>query len=147
MRDNLRDVTALIARIVVGVTFMAHAYQKLVLDGMSATAQGFEEMGIPLATVAAWFVMVVELLGGLALVLGVALPVVGVLLAIVMLGALFIGHASDGFFVAEGGFEYVLVLAGVSLALGFGGGRFALDSTFGRGSASSAGEGGASARP
>ncbi|MBE9376378.1 DoxX family protein [Saccharopolyspora sp. HNM0983] len=124
---QLRELTLLLARVVIGATFLAHAYQKLVTNGMGATATGFAEMGIPLPTAAAWFAMLVEGLGGIALVLGALLPVAGVLLAAVMLGAWAIAHTGAGFYVTDGGFEYVLVLAVVSLALGFSSPRYALD--------------------
>ena len=71
-----------------------------------------------------------EVVGGLGLVLGVLLPVVGVLLAAVMVGALVTAHLSNGFFSSDGGFEYVLVLAAASLALGFSGPRYTLPALF-----------------
>lgn len=125
--QQLREITLLVARVVVGVTFLAHAYQKLVINGIGATTEGFAEMGVPLPGAAAWFAVLVESLGGLALVLGALLPVAGVLLAAVMLGAWVSAHSGAGFYVADGGFEYVLVLAAVSLALGFSGPRWAVD--------------------
>ncbi|MBK0870689.1 MULTISPECIES: DoxX family protein [unclassified Saccharopolyspora] len=124
-----RDLTTLLARLVVGVTFVLHAYQKLAINGMSGVSAGFEQMGIPLPAAAAWFTALVELLGGLALILGVLLPVAGVLLAAVMLGALVTAH-SGAYFATDGGFEYVLVLAAVSLALGFSGPKYTLQAAF-----------------
>ncbi|MEY8039603.1 DoxX family protein [Saccharopolyspora cebuensis] len=132
MRQTLSDLALLLARVVVGVTFIAHGYQKLAINGMDATASGFASMGIPLPTAAAWFAALVELLGGIALVLGVLLPVAGVLLAAVMLGALLFAHLGTTFFVTDGGFEYVLLLAAVSLALGFGGRRYSVDAALRR---------------
>ncbi len=122
-----RDVLLLIARIGIGVVFIAHGLQKLAIDGMSATAAGFVEMGVPLPTLSAWVAALIELLGGVSLILGLLLPVFGVLLAADMVGAGLIAHIGSGFFATDGGFEYVLVLALTSLALGFCGGRFALD--------------------
>ncbi|WP_210435462.1 DoxX family protein [Saccharopolyspora sp. ASAGF58] len=128
MQHSLRDVTALVARLVVGATFLAHAYQKFVLYGIDNVVASFGKMGLP--PVAAWFTALVELLGGLGLILGVLMPVAGVLLAAVMVGAIFAAHLSGGFFSADGGFEYVLVLAAASLALGFSGPRFTLAALF-----------------
>lgn len=136
----LREVTLLLARVVVGATFLAHAYQKVVTNGMGATADGFAEMGIPLPGAAAWFALLVEGLGGIALVLGALLPAAGVLLAAVMLGAWAGAHTGAGFYVTDGGFEYVLVLAAVSLALGFSGPRWALDAVLLRGGRRAEGE-------
>ncbi|CAM05653.1 putative oxidoreductase [Saccharopolyspora erythraea NRRL 2338] len=126
MEQRARDLTVLLARLVVGATFLAHAYQKFVINGIDDVATGFGKMGLPAPAVAAWFTALVEVCGGLALILGVLLPVAGVLLAAVMIGALATAHLSSGFFATDGGFEYVLVLAAVSLALGFSGPRYTL---------------------
>ncbi|MER7080626.1 putative oxidoreductase [Saccharopolyspora kobensis] len=128
MQHQIRDVTALVARLVVGVTFIAHGYQKLGINGMDKVVASFGEMGLP--PVAAWFTALVEVIGGIALILGVLLPVAGVLLAAIMVGAIFTAHLGAGFFSSDGGFEYPLVLAGVSLALGFSGSRFTLPTLF-----------------
>ncbi|MDA3630145.1 DoxX family protein [Saccharopolyspora sp. WRP15-2] len=128
MQHRLRDVMALVARLVVGATFLAHGYQKFVLYGMDNVVASFGKMGLP--AVAAWFTAIVEVVGGLGLILGVLLPVAGVLLAAIMIGALFTAHLSGGFFNSDGGFEYVLVLAATCLALGFSGPRYTLSGLF-----------------
>jgi putative oxidoreductase len=126
-----RDLALLIARIAVGVVFIAHGAQKFLQWGIDGTATSFGQMGIPVPGVSAWGAALIETLGGAALVLGVALPAAGVLLALNMLGALVLVHLGNGLFSSGGGFEYVLVLAVASLALGFNGGRFALDRAVG----------------
>ncbi|MCI2422199.1 DoxX family protein [Saccharopolyspora sp. K220] len=128
MQHSLRDVMVLVARLVVGATFLAHAYQKFVLNGIDNVVASFGELGLP--AVAAWFTALVELLGGAALILGVLLPIAGILLAAIMVGALFLVHLSAGFFAADGGFEYVLVLAAASLALGFSSPRYTISALF-----------------
>ncbi|MCE6999359.1 DoxX family protein [Saccharothrix sp. S26] len=117
----LKDVAALIGRIGVGVVFLAHGWQKVTEWGLDGTATAFAGMGVPLPTLSAWFAAIVELAGGALLVLGVALPVVGVLLAADMLGALILVHLSNGL-LGQGGYELVLVLGVAALALGFNGG-------------------------
>ncbi|WP_197322090.1 DoxX family protein [Saccharomonospora sp. NB11] len=123
----VRDLALLLARVVVGVTFVAHGLQKFLDWGIDGTAASFDQMGIPLPEVSAWFAALVETLGGAALLLGAALPVAGILLTAVMLGALFSVHLGQGFFVSGGGVELVLLLAAAALALGFNGGRFSVD--------------------
>jgi uncharacterized membrane protein YphA (DoxX/SURF4 family) len=55
-------------------------------------------------------------------------------LTIDMLVALFTTHVGHGFFVEDGGFELVLLLAGASLALALGGpGRYSVDAVSGLG--------------
>ncbi|MEV0678271.1 DoxX family protein [Actinosynnema sp. NPDC050436] len=122
----VRDVAALIGRIGVGVVFIAHGWQKLTEWGLDGTAQAFQGMGVPLPTVSAWFSALVELGGGALLVAGAALPVVGVLLAIDMAGALLIVHLPNGL-LGQGGYELVLALGVAALALGFNGGSLTVD--------------------
>lgn len=122
----VKDVTALIGRLGIGIVFVAHGWQKFAQFGLDGTAASFEKMGVPLPTLSAWFAAVVELAGGVALIAGVALPVVGVLLAVDMLGALFLVHLSNGL-LGEGGSELVVALGAAALALGFNGGAYALD--------------------
>ncbi|GAA1995416.1 DoxX family protein [Nakamurella flavida] len=128
------DVALLIGRVVVGVVFIAHGWQKLVTNGMPATVDGFTAMGIPLPELSAWFTALVEVVGGAALVLGLLVPLAGLLLAVVSGGALAFVHLENGLFAADGGYELVLVLLAASLMLaGLGSGRFALDPmVFGR---------------
>jgi putative oxidoreductase len=125
MLGRVQDVTLLIGRIGVGVVFLAHGLQKWD-SGVDATAAMFEGVGLPMPTVAALFTIAVEILGSIAFLAGFALPLVGACYAIVGLGAVFTVHLENGL-TGQGGYELVLVLALAGLALGFNGGRLALD--------------------
>src|SRR5438552_2721254 len=105
-----RDVILLLSRLLVGVVLIAHGWQKFVTNGLAGTADGFAGMGIPLAPVAAGFAAVVELFGGLLLVAGAATALVGVLVAVVMLGAALFAHLDAGLFAAQGGWELVGII-------------------------------------
>ncbi|TDD86138.1 DoxX family protein [Saccharopolyspora karakumensis] len=128
------DLLLLVGRVVIGAVFIAHGLQKFLEWGIAGTAQSFGQMGIPVPGVSAWVAALVETVGGAALVLGAGLPVAGVLLALNMLGALVFYHLPTGFFVsdADGGIEYVLVLAAASLVLAFRGGAYTLDNALTR---------------
>lgn len=116
-------------RVVTGLVFFMHGYQKLFDSGIAATQAGFNAMGAPLPDITAVIVTFVELIGGLALMAGILTPIVGALLAIDMVGAFFITHVENGFFAANGGFELVLILGAAAFALVLTGpGSFALDS-------------------
>jgi putative oxidoreductase len=117
----LKDVAALIGRIGVGLVFIAHGWQKVTEWGLDGTATAFAGMGVPLPTLSAWFAAIVELGGGALLILGVAAPVAGVLLAANMLGALVLVHLPNGL-LGQGGYELVLVLGVAALAVGFNSG-------------------------
>ncbi|MFG3341539.1 DoxX family protein [Glycomyces sp. NPDC048151] len=130
MITRLQPIGLLIGRVVLGVVFIAHGWQKFSVNGMDATAQGFDSLGIPAPTLAAYFTVGAEIVGGALLVLGALLPLAGLWLASVMLGAMYFVHPLDGpFFSQEGGYEYVLLLAAVAIGIGFsGGGALAVDS-------------------
>lgn len=124
----------LIARVVVGGVFMAHGYQKLFQDGLSATAAWFEQQGVPAPYATASFAAYVELGAGLALVIGLLLPVAALLLLLDMLGSFLFINAKHGVFIAQNGFELVAVLAMAALLVGFsGGGTLAVDQLLVRG--------------
>ncbi|MET8576022.1 DoxX family protein [Streptomyces sp. NPDC005012] len=123
-----RDLAVLLSRVAVGLVFLAHGWQKLFTNGIDGTAAFFESAGVPAATAAAWFAAVVEFAGGAALVLGLGVPVVGLLLVVNMIGAFAFVHAGAGLFVDQGGYELVLVLGAAALVLAaVGAGRFSVD--------------------
>jgi putative oxidoreductase len=125
---SARDVVLLLARLVLGVVLVAHGWQKVMTNGIGATAEGFAEMGIPLAPVAAVFAAVVELVGGVLLVAGAATALVGVLVVVDMLGAALFVHIGNGVFTGDGGWELVGVIGALALVLAaVGAGRFSVD--------------------
>lgn len=122
------DVALLLARLVLGAIMFAHGYQKLVVDGLGRTTQGFESMSIPVAIVSAAFVTVVEVVGGILVMLGATLTVVAACYLVVMVGAAVFVHIPNGIFVADGGWELVGAIAAVLLALAVAGsGRYGVD--------------------
>ncbi|MGP4018941.1 DoxX family protein [Saccharopolyspora sp. 5N708] len=128
----VRDFFAFIGRLGIGVILFAHGWQKIVDFGVAGVAQGFTSLGIPLPHVAAWYAALVELVGGAMLIVGLLLPLVGVLVAVEMAGALFLVHLPFGLF-APTGFELVLAIGVAALALGFNGGNWSIDhALFGR---------------
>ncbi|AHH93608.1 hypothetical protein GCM10010174_30490 [Kutzneria viridogrisea] len=76
----------LVLRVTVGFMFLSGAVGKLA--DLGAFAATFGESGIPLPGVTAPVVAVLELLGGLALVLGLGTRLFALVLAVIMLGAL-----------------------------------------------------------
>ena len=113
------DLALAIIRVVVGVVFFMHGWQKLFTMGISGVGGFFGSLGIPAASLMAVVVTFVELLGGLALILGIGTRIAGILLAINMFVAFLLVHLSNGFFVSEGGYELVLLLFAGTVALAF----------------------------
>lgn len=128
MRRNQLGLALLVLRVVTGITMLMHGWQKLTGPGLSGVGDMFASMDVPLAAVAGPLTLIVELVGGILLVLGLGTRVVAAVYALVMLGALFIVHLSAGFFVADGGYEFVLLLTGLGAALALAGpGAWSLD--------------------
>ncbi|MGM7669908.1 DoxX family protein [Microbacterium sp. A93] len=123
----VRDTVLLVARVVLGVVLVAHGLQK-VIQGVSATAEGFGTMGIPLPDAAAVVTMAVELGGGALLILGLLTPIAGLLCAVILAGAIVFAHLGNGIFAADGGWEVAAGLGVSALVLAVvGPGRFSLD--------------------
>ncbi|GAA2723889.1 DoxX family protein [Cellulomonas aerilata] len=127
-RPWTKDVALFIARIALGVVFIAHGAQKLFTFGIAGTADSFAGMGVPAPQASALFAAIVELLGGAALVVGAGVAVAGLLLVLDMLGAFMLVHAPNGVFIDDGGFELVAALGAGALVLAVvGAGRFSID--------------------
>jgi putative oxidoreductase len=112
-------------RVVIGLVFLMHGSQKLL--SLTSTAAFFDSIGIPIAQVAAALVTALEILGGVALILGWFTRMVAALLAIDMAVAILTARMDGGFF-APSGFEFELTLLGACLTLAvMGAGGFSLD--------------------
>ena len=115
-----------VLRVVTGVIFLMHAWQKLAIFGIQGFTGFLTQAGVPAPGIAAVVVTSVELIGGLALVLGLGTRWAALLLAFDMLVALLTVHLPGGFFVPDG-IEFVLLLLAANIALGLAGGALALD--------------------
>lgn len=106
--------------------YIAHALLKLLVFSLPGTAQFFTSAGLPGGL--AHPVFAAELIGGIALLLGVYARQVAFALIPVLLGAAWV-HLPNGwvFNAPGGGWEYPIFLASASLVLWLlGDGRFAV---------------------
>lgn len=103
-------------RVSLGVMWVAHALLKLLVFTLPGTAQFFASIGLP--GFLAYPVFAVELLGGLALVLGVYARQMALALVPVMAVAAWV-HVPNGWVhtSAGGGWEYHVFLIAASLSL------------------------------
>ena len=127
-------------RLIIGYGFMAHGWAKL-SRGPAGFAKLLEQIGAPLPEVTAWVSTLIEILGGLAVLVGAFVVVVSVPLIVMMLVAVFTVHLRYGFsaintigLTADGpqfgppGYEVNLLYIAGLLALILGGaGSFSLD--------------------
>ncbi len=85
-------------RLIIGFGFVYHGFPKLFrAQGHDMVVGMLQNIGVPAAGLMAWVVGIVELLGGLALILGAFVSVASALLIIDMLVALFTVHLPNGF--------------------------------------------------
>jgi putative oxidoreductase len=103
-------------RVSLGVMWIAHALLKLLVFTLPGTASYFDSIGLP--GFLAYPVFAAELLGGVALVLGVYARQVALALVPIMAAAAWVHHANGWVHTsAGGGWEYPVFLIVASVAL------------------------------
>jgi putative oxidoreductase len=97
---------ALLLRVSLGILFLAHAGLKFFVFTPAGAAKFFGSLGLPPAL--AYVTIAVEVLGGLALILGLWTRLAAVVVLPILLGAIFTVHGAAGFFFTNphGGWEY-----------------------------------------
>lgn len=97
---------AFVLRLALGALFIAHASVKIFVFTPAGTAQFFGSLGVPPAL--AYLVILGEVVGGIALILGVLTRWAALALLHILLGAIVLVHGPAGFFFTNphGGWEY-----------------------------------------
>ncbi|MCR9071551.1 MAG: DoxX family protein [Alphaproteobacteria bacterium] len=117
---------ALLLRVTLGVAFLAHGFLKVFVFSIPGTVGFFESIGYP--GFFAYLVILAEIGGGAALILGVYTRLIALLLVPVMIGAL-IQHAGNGWLFSSqgGGWEFpAMWTALLFVQAGLGNGAYAL---------------------
>jgi len=121
---------SLLLRLALGILFLAHFGLKFFVFTPAGTAKFFASLGLPGGL--AYVTMAVELIGAIALILGIYARVFAVVLIPVLLGAIFTVHGPAGFFFSNpnGGWEFPAfwIVGLLALAL-IGDGKYALKPT------------------
>ncbi|MGH7175556.1 MAG: DoxX family protein [Minisyncoccia bacterium] len=111
-----RDLGLLLLRVATGLIFLMHGWSKV--NNLAMTVGMFGHMGFPMWV--GYFIAWLEVIGGLALILGVATRFFGVVFGIEMLVATFIIGFGRGL-----GLEFYLAMVSFAIAL-TGSGRFSV---------------------
>jgi putative oxidoreductase len=129
LTQTARDLVLLVARVGLGVMMLAHAKLEYDFGGsLGGVGRMFEQAGVPLGSLSGPANVLFELVGGIAMILGAAVPVVGVLMALNMAGAWMFVHTSGLFAMDHNGPELVITLGLLGLVLAVtGSGRFGVD--------------------
>lgn len=127
-------------RLIVGYGFMAHGYAKMV-RGPEHFVSIMQALHVPAPQLSGWLTILIELVGGFAVLIGAFVPLVSIPMAATLLGAMFTVHLPYGFsaiklqdVTADGpqfgkpGYEVDLLYLACLAALVLGGsGPFAVD--------------------
>jgi len=130
------DFGLFIARITLGLVILPHGLQKLLGlfggAGFSGTVDFFVGSGLP--TAVAILIIIGESFGALGLIFGFLSRIAAFGITLIMLGAIFMVHLQNGFFMnwygnqSGEGFEYHLLALGLSLVVLIkGGGKWSID--------------------
>jgi putative oxidoreductase len=121
---------SLTLRVALGLLFIAHAGLKIFVFTPAGTAGFFSSVGLP--GWLAYVTIVWEIVGALALILGVWARPIALLMIPILLGAIFSVHGAAGFFFTNpnGGWEFpaLWIIGLIALAL-LGDGAYALRPT------------------
>ncbi|MCL4403839.1 DoxX family protein [Patescibacteria group bacterium] len=121
------DWGLLVLRVVLGLVLIVHGYPKL--RGLKQTAGNFSQMGFKPGIFWATIVMLLEVVGGIFLILGFLTQVVSFFLVIEFIVILIKVKRKAPL---VGGFELdLLILAAAAALLTLGAGRFGLDTVLG----------------
>ncbi len=121
-----------VLRVSLGLLFLAHVGVKIFIFTIPGTVAFFQTLGLP--AVIAYGVMALELLGGVALIIGFYAPYVALPLAVEMLATIVTVHGANGWLFTnkDGGWEYPAFWAVVLIVLFLlGDGAFAFRPTSG----------------
>jgi len=101
------------------VLMLAHAKLEYDFGGGSLTGVGalFEQSGVPLPAISGPANVLLESVGGLAMILGLGVPIIGLLMAVNMVGAWVLVHTSGLYAMDHNGPELVIAIGLLSLTL------------------------------
>lgn len=137
----LRDITLLLIRIGLGGIMIWHGLTRWLFtaDGVPKYIDYLSQFGVPFPVYAGWGVTILELVGGIFIVLGALTPLVALLALVQQIGLISYTNYWRGPDLVNqagayvGGWEYNVTLALLALVLlSFGPGRAAIDRLFRR---------------
>ena len=114
-------------RFVAGAMLVPHGYAK-VFGGIEGTTKFFASVGLEPALILAWYVGLLELVGGVCVAFGFLTRFMSAQLVGLLAVATFYIHLPSGFLWVKGGFEYPLFWMIIMIAITIqGGGKLSVD--------------------
>jgi putative oxidoreductase len=135
----LRDISLLTARLGLGGILIAHGWRRWQQQGVQSQIDYLNQFGTPYADIAAFGAVLVELVGGLFLVVGALTPLVALVVVVQQVLTISYTNYYRGPYLIDaqgqylGGYEYNVALGGLALLfVVFGAGRASVDRLFRR---------------
>lgn len=127
------DFAMLMLRVVIGPTVFAHGFFKAFRGGrLAGTGRWFDSIGMKPGAMHARLAATTEMAAGAGLAIGLFTPLCAAAVVGLMVVAGWTVHRANGFFIVKEGWEYVFVLAVVSVAIAMlGPGRWSADNVIG----------------
>jgi len=106
IKSSTAPYAVLLLRVSLGVMFLAHVALKIFVFTVPGFVGYFASLGLP--AIVAYGTIALELLGGIALILGIYVSWVALPLAIEVLGTIILVHGANGWLFTNkgGGWEY-----------------------------------------
>ena len=120
--EILEPIAYPLIRFVAGVMMIPHGYAK-VFGGIEGTTKFFSSVGLEPALILAWYVGLLELVGGACVALGLLTRFMSAQLIGLLAVATFYIHLPSGFIWVKGGYEYPLFWMVVMMAITIKGGE------------------------
>ena len=120
--DALEPLAYPLIRFIAGVMMIPHGYAK-VFGGIEGTTKFFASVGLEPALILAWYVGLLELVGGICVALGLLTRFMSAQMIGLLAVATFYIHLPSGFIWVKGGFEYPLFWMVVMIAITIKGGE------------------------
>lgn len=127
----VENVINLVGRVLIAGLFLPAGFSKLM--GFEGTVGYFSSLGLAIPAALAVAVIVIEILGGVTLLLGYKTRITAVILALFTLGASIIGHAywsvpADQVFIAKLLFyKNIAIIGGLLILASAGSGQLSID--------------------
>lgn len=132
----ISDIFLLLARLVLGAIMIAHGWRRYFVDGMQSQIDYLNQFAVPQSAIFAYGATILELVGGVFLIVGALTPFVALAYAAQMGMTIAWTNWFRGPFLATQGYEYHLALGAFAMAfVGVGAGRASIDGLFRRGRA------------
>ena len=131
--DSFADIAYTLMRVVIGYIFFMHGWAKVTGPGAAGIAAYMAKNGLEPGVAFAYAAIFLETVGAVCIAIGLFTRFFAAAAAIEMAIAFIFVHGPKGFAAGQGGFEYVLLLGIVFLAIAIrGGGPYSVDRVIGR---------------